>query len=151
MASTITKATLTVSINEVITLNGSSINSINDLEIPNVYNIDKRIMTIPESQEITVISFAASLPAEGTFVRGDMKYLRITNKDAVNYARIRVGKTGADTFDTQLNAGQSFIMGNALESVSETQVTFAAYQNADFINMQAYIAPIDIEYFVAST
>lgn len=151
MASTIERQTLTVRVEEEITINNNSVNSSNEFVIQNVYNIDKRIMTIPESNEVTVISFSSSLPAEGTFVRGALRYLRITNKDAVNYARIRVTKYLGDTFDTRLEAGQSFMMGNSLESVSETAVAFASYEDADSINMQAFLEPIDIEYFVAST
>ena len=150
MATTIVPANLTVTISEEVNLNNQPISSKNELVIANVNEVDKRIMSIPTSSEVTVVSFATAVAA-GTFVRGDLKYVRITNKDTVNYARIRVKKNGADTFDTRLDAGQSFIMGNAKESVSATAAAFATFQDADSINMQAYDAAIDIEYFVAST
>lgn len=150
MSSTITPATLTVTISEAIELNGQAVNSENTLELININEIDKRVMTIPTVSEVTVVSFGSAVAA-GTFVRGDLQYFRVTNKDSVNYARIRVKKNGADTFDTLLYAGASFMMGSTLESVSATAASFASFVNADSINMQAFDDDIDVEYFVASS
>jgi hypothetical protein len=100
---------LLITISESNNLNGQDINSENQLTIEDVNEYDKRIMTLPQGSEVTIIAFAAAVAA-GTVIRGDMKYFRITNKDTVNYARIRVKKTGADTFDVRLNAGQSFML-----------------------------------------
>jgi len=149
MATTVTPQDLTVTITETINLNGQPINSENQLIIEDVAEFDKRLMQIPISSEVTVIAFGSAVAA-GTFIRGDMKYFRVTNKDTVNYARIRVKKDGSDTFDTRLDAGKSFMLGNAKENVSETAVTFVTFEDADSINMQAYGSPIDVEYVVAS-
>jgi hypothetical protein len=149
MSSLISAESLLITISESINLNGQDINSENQLTITDINEYDKRIMTLPQGSEVTVIAFAAAVAA-GTFIRGDMKYFRITNKDTVNYARIRVKKTGADTFDVRLNAGQSFMLNNAKESVSATAVAFAAFQDADSISAQAYDGNIDCEYVVAS-
>lgn len=149
MATSISAANLTVTITTQITLNGQSINSENQLVIPSITEFDKRIMTLPITAETTVIAFGTGVAA-GTFVSGNLKYLQITNKDVVNYCRIRVKKNGADTFDQRLDAGQSFIMGNTKESVSATAAVWAVFQDCDSVNAQAYVAPIDIEYVVAS-
>lgn len=148
MATTIENTNFTAVITESITLNGQTINSENQLVIEDVNEFDKRIMSIPQS-EVTVVAFGSAVAA-GTFIRGDMKYFRVTNLDTVNYARIRVKKNGSDTFDTKLEAGKSFMMGNTAESVSATGATWSAFQEADSINMQAYTAAIDIEYVVVS-
>jgi len=149
MASSITAATLTVSISEQINLNGQPINSKNDLTIASIASIDKRIVTIPYTSEVTVVDFASAVAA-GTFVNTSVKYVRITNKDTVNYARIRVKKTGSDTFDTQLDAGKSMMMGNVKESVSATAAAFVNFTTFNSITAQAYTAAVDIEVFVAS-
>lgn len=149
MATTIVNATFTATISEQITLNGQEINSENQLTIADVNEFDKRVMTIPTSSEVTVVAFATQVAA-GTFVSGNMQYFRVTNKDTVNYARIRVKKNGADTFDQRLEAGKSFMMGNTKESVSATASVFVAFQDADSINMQAYGNSVDIEYVVVS-
>lgn len=149
MASSITSTDFIATISEQVTLNGQPINSENQLTVEDVNNVDKRIMTLPEGSEVTIVQFASAVAA-GTFVRGDMRYLRITNKDTVNYARIRMKKNGADAMDLRLNAGGSFMLNNAKLSVSETAASFTAFQDADSVSGQAYDGDIDIEYSVAS-
>ena len=149
MASTISAANLTVTISTAISLGGQNKATENQLVIENINEYDNRIMSIPTASEVTVISFDTAVAA-GTFVRGDLKFLQITNKDTVNYARIRVKKSGADTFDKRLDAGQTFMMGNTKESVSASGASFATFQDADSISAEAYTSPVDIEYVVAS-
>lgn len=149
MATTITSSTFTATLSETVILNGQPINSENQFVINSVNEFDKRIMTVPASNEVTIVAFGSAVAA-GTFIRGDMKYLRIANKDSVNYARIRVKKNGADTFDQRLDAGNFMIMGNTKESVSAAAVSFVSFTDADSINAQADTAPVDIEYIVVS-
>ncbi len=149
MASTITPQNFTATISTQITLNGQPKVTENQLVIADVNEYDSRIMSIPISSEVTVVQFASAVAA-GTFISGDMKYLQITNKDTVNYARIRVKKNGADAFDMRLDAGKTFLMGNVRESVSATAAAFTTFQDADSVNMQAYGSSVDIEYVVVS-
>lgn len=149
MASTISTQNLTVTISEAINLNGQPINSENQLVIPSIGQVDKRIVSIPTASEVTVLNFGTAVAA-GQVVRNNVKYIRLTNKDAVNYVRVRVTKTSGVTFDVQVNAGQSFIMSNAKLSVSETAAAFSSFADADSINCQANTASVDIELFVAS-
>lgn len=149
MASTITAQTLTVTISESINLNNQPINSENQLTIASIGQVDKRIVSIPISTEVTVLAFGTAVAA-GTLIRANVKYIRITNKDATNFVRIRVKKTGSETFDVKVNAGQSFIMSNASESVAATAGAFSAFVDADSINAQADTAAVDIEVFAAS-
>lgn len=149
MATTLTNATLTVTISESITLNGQAINSDNQLLVSDINEISKRIVSIPIAAETTVIVFAA-LVAAGTFIAANVKYIRITNKDNTNFCRIRVTKSGAETFDIKLEAGKSFIIGNVKESVSATAVAFSAFVDATSINAQADTDAVDLEIVVAS-
>lgn len=149
MASTIVPSDLTVVITSSIELNGQTINSVNTLIIPSVNEFDKRIMSIPTLTEVTVVAFATGVAA-GTFISGDMRYLQITNKDAVNYVRIRAKEVNAYSFDIRLDPGQSFIMGNTLESVTETAATFTTFKQMTSVNAQAFDNSVDIEYVVAS-
>lgn len=149
MATTITPATLTVTLSEQIILNNQPINSENKLTIASITQVDKRIVSIPTASEVTLVDFAAQVAA-GTFISSNLKYVRVTNKDAVNYARIRVKKDGAATFDVRLDAGKSFMMGNTDESVSATAATFATFVTMGSISAQANTAAVDVELFVAS-
>lgn len=149
MATTLTAATLTVTISEQLVLNGQPIDSKNILTIANIAAADKRIVTIPYTSEVTLVDFATAVAA-GTYINTNLKYLRITNKDTVNYARIRIKKNNSQTSDTQLDAGKSMLIGNTNESVSETAVTFVNFVTIDSINAMAYTAAVDLEIFVAS-
>jgi len=149
MASTITAQSLTVTISESINLNNQPINSENQLVIASIGQVDKRIVSVPIASEVTILAFGTAVAA-GTVVRANVKYIRITNKDATNFVRIRVKKTGSETFDVKVDAGQSFILSNAKESVAATAGAFSAFVDADSINAQADTAAVDIEMFVAS-
>lgn len=150
MASTISSSDLIVSINEQINLNGNPIDSNNSLTIASINEVDKRIVTIPFASEVTVLNFAVAVAA-GTYIIGNVKYIRITNKDDTNFVRIRVTKATAETFDIKLEAGKSFMMGNTSESVSATAAAFSAFVDMTSINAQADTANVDCEVFIAST
>lgn len=149
MATTVVPANLTVTISTQINLNGQPRNTENQLVISDINEYDGRIMTVPTSSEVTVIALGTEVAA-GTFIRGNMKYFQVTNLDAVNYARIRVKKNGAATFDQRLDPGKTFMMGNGKLSASETAATFVTFVDADSISAQADTSPVDIEYVVAS-
>lgn len=149
MASSIVAAPLTVTVSTSISIGGQTRVTENQLVVENVNEYDNRIMSIPTASEVTVVAFGTAVAA-GTFIRGDMRFLSITNKDTVNYARIRMKKNGADTFDTKLDAGGCFMLCNAKESVSATAAAFSAFQDADSVSAQAYGDAVDIEYVVGS-
>jgi hypothetical protein len=149
MATTITAQTLTATISETLVLNGQPINSENQITIASIGQVDKRIVNIPTASEVTILNFGTAIAA-GTVIRANVKYIRITNKDATNYVRIRVSKAAGSTFDVKVDAGQSFILSNASESVSTSAGAFSAFADADSISAQANTAAVDIELFVAS-
>lgn len=145
MASTITNATLAVTITEAVTLNGKSYGNINNLSIPNVNEVDQRILTIPTSL-IEVLKYGTAAGA-GTFVRANVKYLRITNKDDTNFISIKVANS-SDHYWVKLEAGKSFELHNGL---IENASTFSAWSDIDTIEAIADTAAVDIEYFIALT
>lgn len=145
MASTITNATLSVTITEAVTLNGKSYGSINNLSIPNVNEVDGRIMTIPTS-EVGVVTFGAAAGA-GTFVRSNVKYLRITNKDDTNFISLHITSATDDAW-FKIEAGQSRIITNG---DLETASSFSAWAAVTAITAIADTAAVDIEYFIALT
>lgn len=149
MATTVTPADLTVTLTTNITLGGQVKTTENQLIVEDVNEYDGRIMTIPSSSEVTIINFSSAVAA-GTFIRGEVKHLQIVNLDAVNYARIRVGKVNTYAFDVRLDPGKMFIMGNAKEYATSVGAAFVTFADADSISAQADTSPVDIEYVVAS-
>ena len=145
MATTITNATLTVQITETVSLNGKTYGNSNTLTIANINEVDQRIVTIPTSL-IEVLKYGSAAGA-GTFVRANVKYLRITNKDDTNYISIKVAN-GSDHYWVKLEAGKSFELHNGLV---ETAGTFSSWADIDTIEAIADTAAVDVEYFIALT
>lgn len=145
MASTIVNATLAVTITEAVTLNGKSYGNINNLSIANVNEVDERILTIPTS-EVGVVTFGAAAGA-GTFVRANVKYLRITNKDDTNFISLHLTSATDDVW-IKVEAGQTRMFGDGL---IETASSFSAWADVTAITAIADTAAVDIEYFIALT
>lgn len=145
MATTITNATLTVTITEAVSLNNKSYGNSNTLTIPSINEVDQRILTIPTS-EVTVVNYGTA-NAAGTFVRTAVKYLRITNKDDTNFVSLKIAD-GSEQYWVKLEAGKSFELHNGL---IETDNTFSAWANISAISAIADTAAVDIEYFIALT
>jgi len=149
MGSTLTTTNLLVTITEAFTSNGQPLSYTNQVTFAGIKPNDARVMSIPFASEITVVDFAAAAAA-GTFIAANVKYIRITNKDDTNFVRIRVTKSGSQTFDVKINPGTSFILSNVKESANTGGGAFSAFVDADNISAQADTSNVDIEYLVAS-
>ena len=66
MTSTLTAATMSVTLTESIELNGTNQGATNTLEIASIAEVSKRIVNIPTS-EVEVVAMATAV-ASGTFV-----------------------------------------------------------------------------------
>ena len=154
MATTITNATLTVTLTESISLNGSEQGASNTLTIANIDEISKRIVTVPAS-EVTVIAMGTAV-SNGTFVESDVLYIRITNKDDANHVTLTFKDENNSEFAVKLDKGQSFIYNGDLAGgvVDTMDANGSALSLAlgDLVDVTAIAdtAPVDLEIFVAS-
>ena len=149
MATTITPADLTVTINESITLNGYTRSGTNTLTIANVAEVDNRIINVGTA-EVDILGFG-SANGQGSFIRTDVKYIRITNLDDTNYVTLGVSKTGADTAFFKLESGKSMMFGNDDIEVDASGGASGTFVEADNISAKANGAACDVEMFVALT
>tara|TARA_Y100000004_G_scaffold9408_1_gene10271 strand:+ start:360 stop:824 length:465 start_codon:yes stop_codon:yes gene_type:complete len=153
MASTISSATLTVTITEAVSLNGSAQGATNTLSIASINEIFKRIVTCTASQTTTVLTFNADVHgAAGAIDLQDAKYIRITNKDDTNALELAV--VGAATlYQVELAAGESHILGNPdalMLAEEDTSPSFGTMANLGSIQVNPGGNAIDVEVFVAS-
>ena len=155
MASTITASTLKVTIQEDIKLNGVQQGGINTLNIASINEVYKRIVSVPTS-EIEIIKMDTTAGA-GQFVEGDVRYIRITNKDDTNNVFLTFKNEDNDEFAVLLDYGQSFIYNSNFDGgVVNTFDANAGAANinnlGDLVNItaQADTAAVDLEIFVAS-
>jgi hypothetical protein len=153
MATTITAATLTITVTEEITLNGSVNGATNTREVT-VNEIFKRIVTCPASQETTVLKFASAVNvASGDLAVGDCKYLRITNKDSANSCKVGY-TTAATNFQVTLGPGESNVFGAPLALCIGDDASgapaFGTLANLVSVIVDPAANAIDVEVFAAS-
>ena len=107
MATTLSSATMTVRIVESIKLNGVEQGAVNIRAISSINEVSKRILSIPTS-EVTISSFSTAV-STGTFIEGDVRYIRITNKDDTNFVYLVFKNEYNNEFCIKLDSGQSYI------------------------------------------
>jgi len=107
-------ATLNVTHIESLTLNGQEQGSTNSFSVAGINNIDKRIVSVPTS-EITLVSFSTAVAA-GTFNEANVRYIRITNKDATNHLYLVLKNEYSNECCLKLDKGQTFIYNADLAS-----------------------------------
>jgi len=151
MATTLTTSTLKVMLKEEISLNGEQQGSETNLNISSVKNVSKRLVSTNGTSETTIISFAAA-PAGGTFVEGDIRYVRITNLDDTNYATINIEGDSSTDFSIRLDPGASHLLVSSKTTgvVDYASISGAALQDLTAIKATANTAAVDLELFIAS-
>jgi len=146
MASTIDSSTLTVRISEEIELNGKKLGSSNIHKIISINEVSERIVTALTSG--TVILAFDGAAAAGTFVRDNVKYVRITNLDNSNFVRLALKTDGTDVH-IKLPALDSFILSSGLAgAVNDSSA--ASFDSISDVKAWADTADVDLELFVAS-
>ena len=158
MTSTLTAATMTVTVTESINLNGTNQGATNTLSLASIAEISKRIVNVPNS-EVEVVKMGTAVAA-GQFIESTVKYIRFTNLDDTNHIGLIFKNENDDEFGVKLDKGQSFIYnGDISGGVVDTMdaqdggADLAANTFADLVNVTAYAdtAACDMEIFVAST
>ena len=154
MTTTLTAATLTVTVTEAVSLNGYDQGSKNTLTIASINEVNKRIVTVPAS-EIEVVALSTA-NASGTFIEGDVRYMRFTNLDDTNHLTLTFKNENADEFAVKLDKGQSFIFnadlsGGVVDTMDGIDGTGLTLSLGDLVNVTALAdtAACDLEIFVA--
>ena len=152
----ISAATMTVTITEAVTLNGAARGNTNTLTLSNIHEVTERTITVPTS-EVEIIAMGTAV-SSGTFIEGDVRYIRITNKDATNHVGLIFKNENDDEFGVKLDKGQSFIYNGDLSGgVVDTMdaqdggADLATNTFADLVNITAIAdtAACDVEFMVA--
>ena len=155
MTSTLTAATMTVTVTESINLNGTNQGATNTLSLASIAEVSKRIVNVPAS-EVEVVAMATAV-ASGTFVESTVKYIRLTNLDDTNHITLTFKDEDATEFAILLDKGQSFIYnGDIAAGVVNTMHAGGSALTVslnDLVNITALAdtAACDMEILVAST
>ena len=151
MATTISAATLTVTTTESITLNGSNMGATNVLSVASVTEINQRIVSLDAGNVRTLFEFGTAI-GSGTFVKANVKYLRITNKDDTNAVSLNLESATSNCWVT-LTAGSSFVLSTPVSAMeADDDTTIAAPTLQDVVKINAHSAnAIDLDCYIALT
>jgi hypothetical protein len=146
MASTVENSTLTVRISEEVELNNKKLGSSNIHKIKNINEVSERIIT-SLTTGTTLLSLGAAAGA-GTFVRDNVKYIRLTNLDNTNFVRLALITDGTDVH-VKLPALDSFLLYNGSAASNNADANSVTFESIESIKAWADTAAVDIELFVA--
>jgi len=162
MTTTISAATMTVTITESVTLNGYDQGSSNSATYGSVNEVVKRIVSIPTA-ETGLIAVGATIQTDlaksyvaGQFTEADVRYIRITNKDDANHVTLTFKSAGSHEFAIKLDALQSFIypcdMAGGTAATMDASASALSLSLANLVDVTALAdtAACDLEVFVAS-
>ena len=162
MASTISAATMTVSIKESITLNGQNQGGTNTFSVASISEVYKRIVSCPANSETTLAHLHSSV-ADGTLAPldiDDVRYIRVTNLDDTTSVTLSlqsdVGEDDSaadESASLLLEAGRSFVMGTPNDGIGISDAD--ANLVTDLVDLESLViftggSVIDVEIYVAS-
>ena len=146
-------ATLTTTITESVTLNGSLRGSTNSVTTEGINDSFERIVTCANSQTTTIATFAAApYTSAGAIDLDQVRYIRVTNLDLEAQVELAVVTT-ASNYQVRLTAGASHILARANESAlaeEDTTPSFGTMENLASLQIRPIGATISprIEIFV---
>jgi hypothetical protein len=158
MATTLTAATMTVTITESLTLNGKNQGGTTISSIASIAEISQRILTIT-TNEATIATFSGAVASSGHYNDSAVRYMRFTNKDDTNFITLTFTNEDNDEVAIKLDAGNSFIW--SADNDGGMVDVFNATENADAgsdtalgdlrtIQADASASTVDLEMFIAS-
>jgi hypothetical protein len=158
---------LKIIISEQITLPNKNIEtSLNTVTISGVNQIVKRVDTISTTfsgSGIEILKFVDSEEQQtaGSFVKNQVKYIRITNLSAIGSAEIYLISTGKESSIFQLDPKKSIMLGDAEFNASSTsdyvvegyvdEMYYSDFNYYDTIKAKASGSNVQLEYLVASS
>ena len=157
MTSTLTAATLSVTLTESINLNGYDQGSKNITTIASIAEVSKRIVTVTTTEAV-VATFSAAIAA-GNYIAANIRYIRLTNLDDTNFITLTFRNQDNDEFAVKVDAGNSFLLygdnANGMTAIFNATEDADAASSTNFgsltnIQADADTASCDLEMFIAS-
>jgi hypothetical protein len=160
-------ADLNITIQENITLpNNNKETLFNTIFISNINQVLRRTDTIATNfsgSGIEILKFVDSEEQQtaGSFVKSNVKYIRITNLSPTYNAEIYLIATDLGSTLFNINPGKTIMLNDADINVSSTtdylpdgyvdETYYSSFTYIDTIKAKAISGSVQLEYFVAST
>tara|TARA_B110000495_G_scaffold175492_1_gene166318 strand:+ start:715 stop:1149 length:435 start_codon:yes stop_codon:yes gene_type:complete len=138
MATTITAATLTSTIQESLTLNGQVYGNTNIHEVVSQGQSSSRVLSCATG--VTVLLNLSTTDSAGTIVGDNVKYMRFTNLDDTNFVTLQVHNGASSYYKIKLGAGESHLFMN-----NQMGIGTEALADMSIVKGQADTLACDIE------
>tara|TARA_R110001592_G_scaffold134645_2_gene350407 strand:+ start:70 stop:543 length:474 start_codon:yes stop_codon:yes gene_type:complete len=154
----VTAATLTTTVSESITLNGTTYGNTVTKTHGSVKIVRQQIISVLTTGEVTLYN-ALGTGTGTTFDDDSIVYVRVTNTDNTNFIALVLENESGDEFQYRVNPGTSFLLSahsNAMEGTAAgADVTAGTFTDgADAIKNVTAIAntaSVDVEVLIAAT
>ena len=148
MASTLTPTSFNVKIIEEQVVKNSVIKNEVTYTIDNVSNVDRRILTCPNTTSIDLFNLNGPNPGAGTFPSSSLQYARITNlDDTYNLAITISGSQG--TITQELTPSSTLLITSPNITSSAFNGTFG--DDIEYVKAYAISSSIDVEYTLVNS
>ena len=143
-------AELRVTITESIQLHGHEYGGNKTLNISGINEVNKRVVSATTT-DTTLISFGDAYGA-GTFIEGDVRYIRITNLDGSNYVVLNIEGDASTDFSIRLDPGASYMVISSSNTgvVDYADISGVTLEDLTAIKADANSSSCDLEVLVAS-
>ena len=157
MASTVTAATMTVSLTESINIRGKNQGATTSTTVASINEIYKRILTIT-TNEVTIATMSGAVASSGHFNDSFVRYMRFTNLDDTNFLTLTFTNDDNDEVAIKLDAGNSFMwfadnsggMVDVMNAIAGDAASDTALGSITNIQADANTGNCDLEMFIAS-
>jgi|TARA_R110000803_G_scaffold72490_2_gene136186 hypothetical protein len=149
MASTLQPSTFQVKIKEEHVI--KNVRTINETfyRVGNVTNVDRRIVTCPETTSINLVDFNGLNPGAGTFPSSSIKYARITNLDNSQSLAVTFENSNGDYWTQNLTPTASLMWASSEVTGSQFDGGFSGSALVS-VDVFAVSASIDVEYVLVN-
>ena len=148
MSTTLTPSTFRVTISEEQIVKNKTIQNDSVYSISNVTNVDRRILTCPQTTSINLFNLDGPNPGAGTFPSSSLKYARITNLDNTNNIALTISGSATSFTQEVLPQSSIFVISSNVTS-SKFNGTFG--DDINFIQAYAISGSIDVEYTLVNS
>jgi len=144
-------ATLTTTVQESVTINGKLYGNTIEKTHASIEQVYQQVVNVGTSVQ-EIMGFASTEKA-GELADGKLRYLRITNTDADNFATIYydIADTGNDTAGFKLEAGCSMVITHDSVGFGTSAATISSLTQLDAIIAKADTADVKLEIFIGLT
>ena len=148
MASTLTPTSFNVKIIEEQVVKNSIIKNEVTYTIDNVVNVDRRILTCPNTTSIDLFNLNGPNPGAGTFPSSSLQYARITNLDDT-YSIALIISSSQGTSTQEITPSNTIFIASSNITSSNFNGSFG--DSIESVKAYAISGSIDVEYTLVNS